>query len=75
MDTFFFTKVLKSARSCDSWKQIELDDIVDNMKNFQEWPQQSDKWNCPDLQVSAGKSYNHHSRKRSFSATGRFNNN
>ena len=42
METFvFFTKVLKSARSCDFWKQIELDDIVDNMKKFQELPQQS----------------------------------
>ena len=39
METFFFTKVLKSARSCDFWKQIELDDI-DNMK-FQELPRQS----------------------------------
>ena len=40
METFFFfTKVLKSARSCDFLKQIELDDI-DNMK-FQELPQQS----------------------------------
>ena len=31
---FFYIKVLKSL-------QIELDDIVDNMKNFQELPQQS----------------------------------
>ena len=32
----FFTKVLKSPRSYDFLKQIELDDIVDNMNNFQQ---------------------------------------
>ena len=37
----FFIKVLKSSRSYDFLKQIELDDIVDNMKTFQELPQQS----------------------------------
>ena len=37
----FFIKVLKSPRSYDFLKQIELDDIVDNMKKFQELPQQS----------------------------------
>ena len=53
----------------DLLKEIELDDIVDNMKTFQELESaENDKWNCLDLQVSAGKSYNHHSRKRSFSA-------
>ena len=31
----FFIKVLKSPRSYDFLKQIELDDIVDNMKKFQ----------------------------------------
>ena len=31
---FFFIKVLKSPRSYDFLKQIELDDIVDNMKKF-----------------------------------------
>ena len=37
MESFFlYIKVLKSF-------QIELDDIVDNMKNFQELPQQSMK--------------------------------
>ena len=35
---FFFIKVLKSPRSYDFLKQIELDDIVDNMKKFQELP-------------------------------------
>ena len=30
----FFIKVLKSPRSYDFLKQIELDDIVDNMKKF-----------------------------------------
>ena len=39
----FFIKVLKSPRSYDFLKQIELDDIVDNMKKFQELPQQSMK--------------------------------
>ena len=29
-------KVLKSPRSYDFLKQIELDDIVDNMNNFQQ---------------------------------------
>ena len=36
MESFFYIKVLKSL-------QIELDDIVDNTKNFQELPQQSMK--------------------------------
>jgi len=36
-----FIKVLKSPRSYGFLKQIELDDIVDNMKKFQELPQQS----------------------------------
>ena len=38
---YFFIKVLKSPRRYDFLKQIELDDIVDNMKKFQELPQQS----------------------------------
>ena len=33
MDSFFI-KVLKSPRSYDFLKQIELDDMVDNMKKF-----------------------------------------
>jgi len=41
-------------------KQIELDDIVDNMKKFQELPQQAQQSMInelfPDLQASAGKS-------------------
>ena len=37
----FFIKVLKSPRSYDFLKQIELDYIVHNMKKFQESPQQS----------------------------------
>jgi len=37
----FFIKVLKSPRSYEKIKQIELDDIIDNMKKFQELPQQS----------------------------------
>ena len=32
----FFIKLLKSSRSHDFLKQIELDDTVDSMKNFQE---------------------------------------
>ena len=39
----FFIKVLESPLSYDFLKQIELDDIVDNMKKFQELPQQSMK--------------------------------
>ena len=39
----FFIKVLESPLSYDFLKQIELDDIVDNMKKFQELPQQSVK--------------------------------
>ena len=31
---FFFVKVLESPLSYDFLKQIELDDIVDNMKKF-----------------------------------------
>ena len=38
---YFFIKVLKSPRSYDFLKQIELDYIVHNMKKFQELPQQS----------------------------------
>ena len=37
----FFIKVLKTPRSYDFLKQIELFDIVDNMQRFQESPQQS----------------------------------
>ena len=37
----FFIKVLKSPRSYDFLKQIELDDIIDLMKKFLELPQQS----------------------------------
>ena len=37
----FFIKVLKSPRSYDFLKQIELVDIVDNMKKFQELHHQS----------------------------------
>ena len=55
-----FIKVLKSTLSYDFLKQIDLDDIVDTMKKFQE---EHDNWNYPDLQASAGKSCNHHSRK------------
>ena len=40
MDSFFI-EVLKSPQSYDFLKQIELDDIVDNTKKFQEFPQQS----------------------------------
>ena len=40
MDSFFI-EVLKSPQSYDFLKQIELDDIVDNTKKFQELPQQS----------------------------------
>ena len=36
-----FIKVLKSTLSYDFVKQIDLDDIVDTMKKFQELPQQS----------------------------------
>ena len=36
-----FYQGFKSPRSYDFLKQIELDDIVDNMKKFQELPQQS----------------------------------
>ena len=36
-----FIKVLKSTLSYDFLKQIDLDDIVDTMKKFQELPQQS----------------------------------
>ena len=43
MEFFFFIKVLESPLSYDFLKQIELDDIVDNMKKFQELPQQSMK--------------------------------
>ena len=32
----FFIKLLKSSRSHDFLKQIELDDTVDSMKNVQE---------------------------------------
>ena len=32
----FLVKVLKSPRSYDFLKQIELDDVVDNRKNFQQ---------------------------------------
>ena len=32
----FFIKLLKSSRSHDFLKQIELDDTVDSMTNFQE---------------------------------------
>ena len=39
--SLFFIKVLKSPRSYDFLKQVELDDILDNMKKFQELPQQS----------------------------------
>ena len=39
--SIFFIKVLKSPRSYDFLKQIELDYIVHNMKKFQELPQQS----------------------------------
>ena len=37
----FIIKVLKSPQSYDFLTQIELDDIVDNMKKFQELAQQS----------------------------------
>ena len=37
----FFIKVLKFPRSYDFLTQIELDDIVDNIKKFKELPQQS----------------------------------
>ena len=37
----FFIKVLKSPRSYDFLKEIELYDIVDDIKKFQELPQQS----------------------------------
>ena len=37
----FFIKVLKSPRSYGFLKQIELNDIVDSMKKFQELPLQS----------------------------------
>ena len=33
--SLFFIKVVKSPRSYDFLKQIELNDIVDNMKKFQ----------------------------------------
>ena len=36
-----FIKVLKYPRSYDFLKQIELNDIVNNMKEFQELTQQS----------------------------------
>ena len=36
-----FIKVVKSPRSYDFLKQIDFDDIVDNMKTFQELTQQS----------------------------------
>ena len=36
-----FIKVFKSTLSYDFLKQIDLDDIVDTMKKFQELPQQS----------------------------------
>ena len=36
-----FIKVLKSTLSYDFLKQIDLDDIVDTMKKFEELPQQS----------------------------------
>ena len=38
---FFLSRFLNLHRANDFLKQIELDDIVDNMKNFQELPQQS----------------------------------
>ena len=41
MASFFFIKVLKSPRSYDFLKQIELDDTVDNMKKLQKLAQQS----------------------------------
>ena len=41
MESFFLIKVLKYRRSYDFLKQIELDNVVDNMKKFQELPQQS----------------------------------
>ena len=69
----FLIKVLKSPRRYDFLKQIDLDDIVDKMKKFQELRQQSminDKF-FPDLQAFAGKSCNHRSRKRFFSAARR----
>jgi len=37
----FLIKVLKSPRRYDFLKQIDLDDIVDKMKKFQELRQQS----------------------------------
>ena len=40
MESFFYQG---SPQSYDFLKQIELDDIVDNMKKFQELPQQSMK--------------------------------
>ena len=39
----FFIKVLKSPPSYDFLKQIELDDIIDNMKKFLELPQQTEQ--------------------------------
>ena len=62
---FFFIKVLKSPRSYDFLKQIELVDIVDNMKKFQELHHRSMisiNEIFSDLQASAGKSRNHRSR-------------
>ena len=72
----FLIKVFKSPRSYDFLRQTELDAkvTVDNMKKFQELPQQStinEIANCPDLQTSAGKSCNYRTRKGSFSAARR----
>ena len=65
----FFIKVLESPLSYDFLKQIELDDIVDNMKKFQELPQQSMKNEfvpiCKLLLVNPATDRR---RKRSFSA-------
>ena len=68
----FFIKVLESPLSYDFLKQIELDDIVDNMKKFQELPQQSMKNEfvpiCKLLLVNPATDRR---RKRSFSAARR----
>ena len=41
MESFFLSRFLNLHGATISSKQIELDDIVDNMRKFQELPQQS----------------------------------
>ena len=61
--SLYFIKVLKTPRNYDFLKQIEREDISVTTSA------EHDK--CPDLQTSPGKSCNHRSRRRFFSAARR----